>query len=238
MISITPNDTVADVARAFPAAIRLFEQYGIDFCCGGQRRIGDICRERGISFEDLVGNLEKQQQASVGPPAADWSSAPLSQLIHHIVSKHHAYLKRELPRLLRMLAKVTEVHGAKHGKFLVPLGKTYTVFCRDLEDHMWKEENVLFPLILRMEEARKASPDKGLRVSVDDPIRVMEFEHRSTGNALDQMRRLTNHYETPPDGCATFRGLMEGLKEVEADLHQHIHLENNILFPRAIVLED
>ena len=146
-------------------------------------------------------------------------------------------IRTELPHLSRMLTRVTEVHGKSHGETLLPLGTLYAGFCRELEDHMWKEENVLFPVIRRTEEAH-TSGQKDSRLSVSDPIRVMEFEHQSAGNALDQMRRLTNQYETPSDGCATYRALMDGLKALETDLHQHIHLENNILFPRAIELED
>ena len=197
--------------------------------------MGEACREKGVSIGDLVDTIEKAQQPPDVSRLPDWSSAPLGQLIDHILSKHHAYLRSEFPRLSRMLAKVTEAHGGTHGESLFPVGKLYERGWRELEDHMWKEENVLFPLIRRMEEAHTASQENTPRVSVSDPIRVMEFEHRSAGNALNQMRRLTNEYET--DGCATYQALMEGLKALESDLHQHIHLENNILFPRAIELE-
>jgi regulator of cell morphogenesis and NO signaling len=236
MIAITEKTTVGEVARSFPASIRVMEQYGIDFCCGGGRHIGESCQEKGVRLDEFLDSVEKAQNSAANSESYDWASARLVQLIDHIVSRHHAYLKNELPHLSRMLAKVTDVHGARHGNSLFPLGKIYAAFRRELEDHMWKEESILFPLIQRMEEAC-ISGQENSHLSVSGTIRVMEFEHRSAGNALDQMRRLTDEYRTPDDGCATYRALIQGLKDLEADLHQHIHLENNILFPRAMELE-
>jgi regulator of cell morphogenesis and NO signaling len=237
MMAITERTTVGEVARSFPASIPLLEKYGIDFCCGGNRPIGETCQEKGLPFGEFLDTMEKTQQSLVDSSQPDWASVPLGQLIDHIISRHHAYLRSELPRLARMLAKVSEVHGAQHGDSLHPLGRLYGVFCKEMEDHMWKEENMLFPIIRRMEEAHTGAHESSRHLSVSDLIRVMEFEHRTAGNALEQMRRLTNGHETPADGCATYRALMEGFKALESDLHQHIHLENNILFPRAIELE-
>jgi regulator of cell morphogenesis and NO signaling len=237
MIEITESTTVGEVARSHPASIPLLEKHGIDFCCGGNRPIGEAIREKGIAFSEFLHTVEKGQHSLAHSQSPDWAEAKLGHLIDHIVSRHHTYLRSELPHLAQMMAKVTEAHGVRHGDSLLPLAKLYGVFRGELEDHMWKEENMLFPIIWRLGEEHLSTREIPRRVSVSDLIRVMEFEHRSAGNAIEEMRRLTNAYETPADGCTTYRALMEGLKALESDLHQHIHLENNILFPRAIELE-
>jgi regulator of cell morphogenesis and NO signaling len=238
MIEITESTTVGEVARFHPASIPLLEKHGVDFCCGGNRPIGEAIREKGIAFNEFLHTVEKGQHSLADSQSPDWAEAKLGDLIDHIVSRHHTYLRSELPHLPQMMAKVTEAHGVRHGDSLFPLGKLYGAFRGELEDHMWKEENMLFPIIQRVEEEHLSAYESPRRVSVSDLIRVMEFEHRSAGNAIKEMRRLTNAYETPADGCTTYRTLMEGLKALESDLHQHIHLENNVLFPRAIELEN
>jgi regulator of cell morphogenesis and NO signaling len=237
MISATEKSTVGGVARSFPGSVRLFQQYGIDFCCGGNRSLGEACQEKGVSIEQFLADVERAQQSNVASETRDWDSATLSQLIDHILTKHHAYLRAELPRLAQMLAKVIEVHGTRHPESLPSLGKIYAGLKKELEEHMWKEENVLFPIIKKMEQAIRSGQVRAAPMSVRNPITVMEMEHESAGNALQQMRRLTAEYQPSDDACNTYRGLLDGLKTLEADLHQHIHLENNILFPRAIELE-
>lgn len=236
MIGITDKTTVSEVARAFPAAVRVFEQYGIDFCCGGNKELGEACREKGVPMEGILAGMQ-QAQAAQAPDSTDWSSASLSELVDHILTKHHAYLWKELPRLSAMLAKVIEVHGERHPELRHPLGDVYAALQRELEEHMWKEENVLFPLVKRLEAGPEGGTEWRTAMPVGGPIRVMQMEHDSAGAALRQIRRATSDYQVPEDACNTYRALFDGLNTLEADTHQHIHLENNILFPKAIELE-
>ena len=220
MITLTEEKTIGEIAAELPAAARVFEKYGIDYCCGGKVALGAACGERGIVLGQLVQELDRAAAPSTGAER-DWQTAPLNELIDHILARHHAYLKAELPRLARLIEKVTKAHGAKHSDSLVPLGETFNALRQELDAHLMKEEVVLFPMI------RAGHPGVG------NPIRVMEHEHDSAGRALEHMRGVTANYTLPEDACNSYRALFDGLRELEADLHQHIHLENNILFPRA-----
>ena len=213
--------TVGEIAAENPSSVRVFEKYEIDYCCGGKIPLADACQAKGIPASAVELELA---QAAAGPSAdeRDWNVAPLDSLIDHILSTHHAYLKRELPRLGSLLAKVLAAHGALHGDSLIPLGHTFDAMRDELVSHMAKEEMILFPAIRN-----------GFR-QVSQPIRVMEHEHDSAGRALAAMRKLTGDYTLPPEACNTYRALFNGLAELESDLHTHIHLENNILFPRAL----
>jgi len=220
MPTLTEERTVGEIAAERPDSVRIFEKYDIDYCCGGGISLAAACAGRGIAPQRLIEELD----AAVAPHAGaapDWQTASLTDLIDHILTKHHAWLKTELPRLSRLQQKVTVAHGAAHADSLVPLGETFEALRQELEAHMMKEEMVLFPMIRA-----------GIG-SVANPIRVMEHEHDSAGRALERMRAVTGDYALPADACNSYRALFAGLQELEADLHQHIHLENNILFPRA-----
>jgi regulator of cell morphogenesis and NO signaling len=169
----------------------------------------------------------------------DWLEAPLDQLIGHIVDVHHAYLKAQLPRLDAMLEKILSKHSAHHGAVLGPLAGVFRGLKEELESHLFKEEMVLFPLVRAMEAAWVAGrqPPPSHCGSVGNPIRVMLSEHDGAGEALARMRQITSGYTAPEDACNTFRAFYYELDELESDLHRHIHLENNFLFPRAIRLE-
>jgi regulator of cell morphogenesis and NO signaling len=236
MPAITEETTVGELARLWPGSIPLLEQYGIDFCCGGSRHLGQACQERGIGFSDFLKALNEASQAAGELSQENWDTAPLTKLIEHILDRHHGYLQTELPRLQQQIDKIIEVHGAQHGDVLHPLGKAFSTLRAELTDHLWKEENVLFPLIRRLAQAHE-SGDPTPPVSVADSIRVMEYEHRSTGHGLEKIYDLTKGFQTPPDACATYQAVMRGLQALTEDIHRHIHLENNILFPRAQELE-
>ena len=229
--------TVGEVAARFPGSIRVFEKYGIDYCCGGGTPLDQVCRDRGLDPASVL--AEAESAAPAARPEADWREATLDTLIAHIVDTHHAYLHAELPRLDVMLDKVTAAHAARHAQTLAALAHQYRTLWAELDAHLSKEELVLFPLIRAMEATGGAA--RGAAAShcgsVRNPIRVMEMEHDSAGEALVEMRAITSDYTPPEDACATFRALYAGLEEMEADLHRHIHLENNILFPRAALLE-
>jgi regulator of cell morphogenesis and NO signaling len=236
-MNVTESTTVGEIAAANPAAVKVFQKYGIDFCCGGKRPLGEVCRERGIGEDEVLSEIERASAPRQGE-SRDWSRADLAELMNYIVSTHHEFMKMELPRLAQMAAKVREAHGAAHPE-VIEIERVFLGLKEEIDGHLMKEEMVLFPLIERMEAASKAGA--GLPPahcgSVNNPIRVMEHEHENAGRALAEMRQLSNGYAVPADACNTFRAYYHGLQEVEADLHQHIHLENNILHPRASRLE-
>jgi regulator of cell morphogenesis and NO signaling len=230
--------TVGELAASSLAAVNVFEKYGIDYCCAGKRPLEDVCFEKGLAADSLVEEIGAAINAPTNA-ATDWNTAPLRVLINHIVTKHHAYLKLELPRVGLRLRRVVEVHGAKDQAMLSKLETVYTGMWQELDQHMRKEEMMLFPAIARYEKAL----EDGLPIppapfgTIANPIGVMEAEHASAGAALRRMQELTHGYTAPAYACATYRALLEGLKSLEADLHQHIHLENNILFPRVVAIE-
>jgi regulator of cell morphogenesis and NO signaling len=232
------EQTVRDIAASNPAAVRVFEKYSIDYCCGGQRPLAEVCTERGISTEAVLAEVQATSLAHA--PERDWMTASLADLVAHIVGRHHAYLKTELPLLEARLAKVVEAHRAKHSGILGPLQSVFAGLKNELDTHLWKEESVLFPAIEEMEAAASAgrTPQPTPFGTVRNPIRMLEHEHDTAGHALRAMRELTQDYAPPADACTTFRALYAGLAELERDLHTHIHLENNILFPRAAELEN
>jgi regulator of cell morphogenesis and NO signaling len=239
MTTLTADMTVGEIAAQLPASTRVFENHHIDFCCGGKRPLRDACQTRGL---DPAAVLEEVEQAA-GPrttSSIDWQSASLASLADYIVETHHAYLKTNMPRMEALLQKVLAAHGERHGGFLLPLAQTLHTLREELDAHLMKEERVLFPLIRSLESAGQgaaAAPPSHCG-SVQNPIRVMVAEHDSAGDALVRIRELTGGFNPPADACNTFRALYYELSQLESDLHRHIHLENNILFPRAVELEN
>ena len=236
---ITAQTKVADVAAAANslAAIRVFQKHGIDFCCGGQKPLAEVCTTKGLEADTLITELET---ALAGPAEAsvDWNTAPLRSLTAHIVNRHHSYLRTELPRIQVWLDKVASKYSEKDPESIGKLPEIFNGLREELESHLRKEEMILFPWIERFE----ASVEAGMpRIPLpfgtfDGPIGVMEHEHESAGSALKAMRDVTNDYTAPEHACRTYRVLFEALRELEADLHLHIHLENNVLHRRAQAL--
>jgi regulator of cell morphogenesis and NO signaling len=230
--------TVSEIAASSLAAVKVFERLGIDYCCGGKRPLAAVCSEKGYDPSAVQHELE----AAMGPAAAaakDWSTAPLQELVEHIVAKHHAYLRREFGPLGQRLDKVYRVYNERYGPTLVGLPEVFDGLRAELDLHMHKEEMVLFPVIAAYGSASQAGAPLPATPfgSVGNPIRMMETEHESAGRALADIRTITAHFAIPEYACVTYRSLMAGLEELEQDLHMHIHLENNILFPRALALE-
>lgn len=230
---IAPETFIAKLATRHPGTIRVFQRHGIDFCCKGGRPLSEACAEKGLAFEGLRDELA-EAAAGPGDDARDWNEAPLGELIDYIVARYHERLREELPRLDAMAARVLLVHGEKHPETLPALAATFQGLRAELESHMMKEEHVLFPAVREIEAGGGA--ERGAWLSA--PIAMMEHEHEDAGQALAELRRLTEGYQPPAGACTTFRGLYHGLAELETDLHHHIHLENNVLFPRAARLED
>jgi regulator of cell morphogenesis and NO signaling len=237
-MNVDLNRTVRDLAVENPAATRVFEKFGIDYCCGGSKSLREACAEANVAPDRLLESLQTASQSKSTKGNKDWKSEPLSDLIDHIVTTHHAYTRAELDRLEPLLAKVCSVHGQRHPK-LLEIRQLFGGLSQELTMHMMKEEQVLFPYINRMEEAvlerRPIMPS--MFGTVQNPVQMMMHEHDSAGQALHEMRELSAGYTPPQDACVSFQTLYRALDEFEQDLHQHIHLENNILFPRAVKME-
>jgi regulator of cell morphogenesis and NO signaling len=237
MSETTTMKTVRDVALENPGAARVFEKLGIDYCCGGGKSLQEACRDSRLDFDDVCRALQAAEQAGPSAPR-NWGNEPLADLIAHINTTHHVYTREEISRLQPLFDKVCSVHGKNHPELLAARS-TFQALAAELRMHMMKEEMVLFPYIIRLEEAvlehtPVVPPPFG---SVRNPVAMMEHEHDSAGQALRALRQATNGYAPPEDACVSFQTLYRALTEFEADLHQHIHLENNILFPRAVVME-
>ena len=230
---ISPELTVADVARQHPAAVPVFERLGIDYCCGGKRTLKDVLAERGLEWSAVEAQLESTLSASrATDDLSSWNDAPLSHITGHIVRRYHGRLREDLPRLSAMADKVIAAHGDRHPE-LRDVAATLGDLRAELESHMMKEERILFPFIEQL-EAGGSHPMLGHMAS---PIAVMEAEHDSAGEALASLRATTGGYVPPADACNTLRAYYDGLATLERELHAHIHLENNVLFPRAQALE-
>ena len=230
------NRTVKELAVQLPGAARVFEQLGIDYCCGGNIPLSEACGKAGLRLEDVLSSLENAGQEPA--PPGDWSRAPLTALAGHIVEKHHTFTKAELPRLEALLAKVVARHGAGHPE-LAAMQATFGEMAAELRTHMMKEEHILFPYLAAMEKAvteRRALPP-AMFGSVENPVRAMVKEHDDAGEALRVLRQASHGYAAPDDACVSYRELYRSLAAFEADMHTHIHLENNILFPRALEME-
>lgn len=235
---LEPTNTVREYALAMPGATRVFEKLGIDYCCGGGKSLAAACAEAGVAVEEVLGSLKRVARAGETPTGAGWQTASLATLIAHIVEKHHTFTRAELARLEALLAKVCSVHGQNHAE-LFRIQQQFQELSRELEPHMLKEERVLFPYIIELEEAAKknralSAPPFG---TVRHPVRVMMTEHDAAGEILRELRATSCDYTVPEDGCISYQTLYEALAALEADLHQHIHLENNLLFPRAAEIE-
>ena len=228
------NTKVGELVMARPETMRYFERLGIDYCCGGHRSLGEACELAKQDSAKVLADLATLEPPTAGVPSLkDWTSAPLADLIAHIIPTHHDYLREEMPRLELLLEKVLRAHGERHPE-LARVGELYRAIVADLMPHMMKEEQILFPFICQLEQGQTGSSCFG---TVQSPIRVMEMEHEAVGVLLTELRDLTGAYTTPADGCATFRALYDGLEVLEQDLHLHIYLENQILHPRATAME-
>ena len=237
-MDIRPETQIAEVASAHPATIRVFQRHGVDFCCGGKRPLSEACGEKGLAFENLKQELTT---AITGSPASErsWQEAPLAELVSFIVDRYHQWLKDELPRLTQMMNKVLAVHGERHPD-LQAVGRTFEAILGEITPHMMKEERVLFPYITELAGLAQRGEVLGGSPfgSVRNPIGSMELDHQALGELLVKLRKQTDDFAPPEDACNTYRGLFHGLTEMEEELHQHIHLENNVLHPRSIALEE
>jgi len=230
--------TVREIAVENPSSIRVFEALGIDYCCGGQRSLKDACSRAAIEVGQATDMLAKAELDAAAPVAGEWAEKSLRDVIAHILQNHHGFVRRETPRVASLLSKVVAKHGAVHPE-MKEIEKLFTAIGQELSTHMLKEEQILFPYIERMEQAawNNESLPPAFFGSVKRPIANMMAEHDDAGALLAQIRELANEFTTPSGACPSFLALYRGLEEFERDLHHHVHLENNILFPRAAGME-
>jgi regulator of cell morphogenesis and NO signaling len=236
-MGISAASQVKDIALSTPRAWEVLESAGIDYCCGGNKSLHDACVKGGVSAEELVKRLlESSERAS--PDAADWNSAALSDLTRHIRERHHGYARSAIPRIQTLLGKVRAKHGSS-GPEILTIGELFAQMGQEMTLHMQKEEQILFPYIEAME---RTANGHGLLESpffqtVRNPIEAMVKEHDAAGDLVRRIGEASTGYAATVDACTTFKALREELKQFEADLHLHVHLENDILFPRAVATE-
>ncbi|HET9825041.1 MAG TPA: iron-sulfur cluster repair di-iron protein [Chitinophagaceae bacterium] len=226
------SKTLAQIVNENYKTASIFEKYHLDFCCKGKRSLQVACDEKNLPTDVIVGEVEnvlKQETTSL----MDFEKLSLSELVNYIVSTHHAYTKKELPQIFAYLQKVSSKHGERHNE-LHQIFECFASLKDEMEMHMKKEEHILFPKIVELEKGIEKLNQTGLSISV--PLSVMEDEHEYAGKCMELIRSLSNDYTPPVDACTTYRLSFAALEAFERDLHQHVHLENNILFPKAIYL--
>lgn len=233
MNTIQAEETVGEMVTRRPALSHVFEQVGIDYCCGGKKTLDQACEEKGLDVESVRAAV-RACTATEQEPFVDAAAMSLAELANHIEQTHHAYLHRELPRLDWMTEKVASVHG-DHEPRLRELRQTYQELAEELTCHMMKEEKVLFPLIRQL-EASTTAPMFHCG-SLANPMRQMEAEHHNAGSALEKISKLSDGYSPPEWACNTYRAMLDALAHLQLDLHQHVHKEESILFPKALALE-
>ena len=226
-----------DIALANPVARQVLEDAGLDYCCGGSKSLHEACLHASVSSEGILSRL-RENAKDMGPDDLNWMAAPLYELTAHIREKHHRYVREAIPRTQALSDKVATKHGMNHPE-LVDVGNLFAEVGREMIMHMQKEEQILFPYMDGLERAMNAhsSVEPPFFQTVKNPIHAMMQEHDAAGELVRKIRVLTSNYTPPGDACTSFKALYEALREFETDLHQHVHLENNVLFPRAVELE-
>lgn len=232
-MALTPTTSLAEIATANPSLRRELERLGLDYCCGGKRSLAEACHLQDLDPDVIVAALVSLS-GKTEQTQSDWADLSPSDLVDHLESTHHRYLKQELPRLSALTEKVSRVHGEKHPE-LVAVTEVFAQLRDDLEPHLRKEEQVLFPMIRTL--AAATSAPRFHCGSLSNPITVMEREHVVVGELLEKLRQITGGYQAPEGTCASTQALMEGLAQLEADTHLHVHKENNHLFPAVIAME-
>ena len=236
-MNILEDTIVKDVVKRNFKAAQIFQAHNIDYCCGGNKAITDACKEKGLNQEVLISQLNNIV-AQTDEDTEFINSLSLAELSDHIVKKHHAYVREQIPFLEKNLEKIVRVHGANHPE-LAEILRLFHISAGEFTMHMQKEELMLFPYIKRLETASKtnSSLPKAQFGSVANPIAIMMSEHQNEGDRFAEISKLSGNYSLPNDACTTYEVTFKQLEEFEQDLHRHIHLENNILFPAAVELE-
>ena len=237
-MTINASTSVRELTLEFPNAARVFEKFGIDYCCGGNKSLEEACASANLSAAEVLKSLTPAGPVAASSDYRDWRTEPLADIVAHIIAKHHKYTREEIARLGPLLDKVCSVHEKNHPE-LLQIREVFGRLAEELHSHMMKEEMILFPYIVRMEEAivEKSPVLPAPFGTVQNPVAMMEHEHDSAGRALRTIHQASAGFTPPEDACTSYQMLYQALRDFEADLHEHIHLENNILFPRAIEME-
>ena len=228
------NQTVASIVTQYPSAIPLFEGLKIDYCCGGQKPLSEACAKVGASLESVLKSLETIPEPIGESGRINWSERSISELIAFLFEKHHKYTRSQLALLEKLSEKVARVHGQNHAE-LLEVRKIYQQMAAELEHHLMKEEQVAFPYLLAIEKSASGTGTTifPFEAFQGGPQRVLMMDHETVGEQLREVRRLTRDLTPPEDACVTYRAFFQAFLELEEDLHRHIHLENNVLFPMA-----
>lgn len=232
-MEFTDHTRLGQIATAFPASMRIFEAHGLDYCCGGQRELGEASAAAGVAPGKVLEEIQQLRSISLEAPK-DWSKGSLTELVEYLVATHHVFTRTELARLAPLMDKVARVHGENHPE-LNAIRLFFIELSNDLGPHLMKEEQVLFPYMLDLDAGKTSASCFG---TVANPIRAMLGEHDQVGELLHRIRDLSRDFALPAEACGSYQSLFMGLADLEADLHQHIHLENNVLFPKAVALEE
>lgn len=223
------NDKIGDIVARMPKASEVFKVFKIDFCCGGHRPLMEAINEGGLNEEEVLSKLQEayEEVKDLKSENEDWTKASFMNLIDHVVNTHHAYLNEVLPKLSQLTKTIYRVHGPSHGE-LSNVYKLFHTLKMELEEHLIKEEEIVFPLIKEYETNLSDEVlEKALKA-----IEELEGEHDAAGDLIKELRKITDDYTAPSDGCETYDLTYKLLENVESDLFQHIHLENNVMFPR------
>lgn len=236
-MNFTGETRVSQIALSNPMARRVLEDAGIDYCCGGAKSLGDACVQANVLPEEVLKRL-REKLAVGSPEEAEWADADLTELTRHICERHHKFVRDAIPRVRALLVKVRAKHAKTHPE-VEEVVWLFEEVAREMLAHMQKEEQILFPYIdsLARAAAQKSSVERPFFQTVTNPIHMMMREHDSAGELVRKIRRATSDYTAPADACTTFRATYQELQQFEEDLHLHVHLENNILFPRAVEME-
>ena len=236
-MNLSTEMAVKDIALSNPRARHILEDAGIDYCCGGAKSLREACLKANVAEAEILRQL-RQNSEQVDPSESSWVSAPVAELTKHIRERHHQYVRDSIPRLRALLAKILEKHGSSHQE-LGEIERLFGDVAREMLMHMQKEEQILFPFIDSLERAARegSTVEPPLFQSVRNPIHSMMKDHDSAGELMRQIRTLSGGYKAPADACTSYQAAYQGLEDFEKDLHLHVHLENNILFPRAVQLE-
>jgi regulator of cell morphogenesis and NO signaling len=232
------DKTVAQFVTEDYRTAEVFRKFGIDFCCGGKQSLSNACENKSIDIKKVQEELNNVEMSTSVEPQKKYNQWELDFLADYIVNVHHSYVRENIPLLLEFSEKVARVHGENHPE-AIEIASLFAEVAAELQQHMMKEERMLFPYIKQLQNTAKSGKtlNKPPFGTAENPIRAMEAEHEHAGNLLKQIRLLSNNFTLPADACNTYRVTYSKLDEFEGDLHQHIHLENNILFPKAINLE-
>jgi regulator of cell morphogenesis and NO signaling len=227
--------SLAEIVSHTHKAAGLFEKYRLDFCCKGKRSLDEACMEKDLSADDILYELNQLNEGIGGLQESMFLTMSAEQLVQYIILKHHFYVKQAMPTIYAHVDRVAYKHGSRF-PYMIEVANLFRKVCEEMDDHMQKEELVLFPRIKELERAAFESDGKYLsdKTYITSPIEMMEMEHEEAGGLMERINELTHNYSVPNGACNTFRVALAELQEFEQDLHKHVHLENNILFPKAL----